>query len=99
MAAISYFFYKLLLADFSVTFYVYTKELMPTTSARVSTECTIANTIRFMEHYYNNDTVTVILIYYEAMKVKSVILKLENDLDSLYERQVSFSCMSFHVAQ
>ena len=29
------------------------------------------------------------------MKVKSVMLKLENDLDSLYERQVSFSCMSF----
>jgi hypothetical protein len=54
MAAISYFFYKLLLVDFSVTFYVYTKEVMPTKSARVSTECTIAT------HYYNNDTVTVI---------------------------------------
>jgi hypothetical protein len=35
------------------------------------------------------------------MKVKSVMLKLENvwDLDSLYERKVSFSCMSFHMAQ
>ena len=33
------------------------------------------------------------------MKVKSVMMKLENDLDSLYERQVSFSCMSFHMAQ
>jgi hypothetical protein len=33
------------------------------------------------------------------MKVKSVMLKLENDLDCLYERQVSFSCMSFHMAQ
>jgi hypothetical protein len=33
---------------------------MPTKSARVSTECTIGNTIQFMEHYYNNDTVTVI---------------------------------------
>ena len=40
--------------DFSVTFYVYTKEVMPTKSARVSTECTIAT------HHYNNDTVTVI---------------------------------------
>ena len=59
MAAISYFFYKLLLVDFSVTFYVYTKEIMPIKSARVSTECTIVNTMRFMEHYlYNNDTVT-----------------------------------------
>jgi hypothetical protein len=27
------------------------------------------------------------------MKVKSVMLKLENDLDSLYKRQVSFSCI------
>ena len=60
---------------------------MPTKSARVSTECTIAT------HYYNNDTV------HSDMKVKSVMLKLENDLDSLYERQVSFSCMSFHMAQ
>jgi hypothetical protein len=33
------------------------------------------------------------------MKVKSVMLKIENDLDNLYERQVSFSCMSFHMAQ
>jgi hypothetical protein len=33
------------------------------------------------------------------MKVKSVMLKLESDLDSLYEREVSFSCMSFHMAQ
>ena len=60
MVAISYFFYKLLLVDFSVMFYVYTKEVMPTKSARVSTECTIANIMRFMEHYHNNDTVTVI---------------------------------------
>ena len=61
MAAISYFFYKLLLVDFSVTFYVYTKEVMPTKSARVSTECTIVNTMRIMEHYlYNNDTITMI---------------------------------------
>ena len=61
MAAISYFFYKLLLVDFSVTFYVYTKEVMPTKSARVSTECTIGNIMRIMEHYlYNNDTVTMI---------------------------------------
>ena len=51
---------------------------MPTKSARVSTECTIAT------HYYNNDTV------HSDMKVKSVMLKFENDLDSLYERQVSF---------
>ena len=64
MAAISYFFYKLLLVDFSVTFYVYTKEVMPTKSARVSTECTVVNTMRFMEHYLYN-------------KVKSVMLKLE----------------------
>ena len=60
---------------------------MPTKSARVSTECTIAT------HYHNNDTV------HSDMKVKSVMLKLENDLDSLYERQVSFSCKSFHMAQ
>ena len=60
MVAISYFFYKLLLVDFSVMFHVYTKEVMPTKSARVSTECTIANIMRFMEHYYNNDTVIVI---------------------------------------
>ena len=34
---------------------------MPTKSARVSTECTIVNTMRFMEHYlYNKDTVAVI---------------------------------------
>jgi hypothetical protein len=65
---------------------------MPTKSATVSTECTIANTVRFKEHY-NNDTVT----FY--MKVKSVMLKLENDLDCLYERQVSFNCMSFHMVQ
>ena len=51
MAAISYFFYKLSLVEFSVTFYVYTKEVMPTKSARVSAECTIANTVRFMEYY------------------------------------------------
>jgi hypothetical protein len=43
MVAISYVFYKLLMVDFSVVFYVYTKEVMPTKSARVSTECTIAN--------------------------------------------------------
>ena len=64
MVAISYFFYKLLLVDFSVMFNaysVYTKEVMPTKSAIVSEECSIANIIRFMEHnYYNNDTVTVI---------------------------------------
>ena len=60
---------------------------MPTKSARVSTECTIAT------HYYYNDTV------YSDMKVKSVMLKLENDLHSLYERQVSFNCMSFHMAK
>jgi hypothetical protein len=42
---------------------------MPTKSARVSTECTIANIIRFMEHYYNNDTVTVI---YEGIKISDV---------------------------
>ena len=40
-----------------------------------------------------NDTV------HSDMKVNSVMLKLENDLDSLYERQVSLSCMSFHMAQ
>jgi hypothetical protein len=60
MVAISYFFYKRMLVDFSVMFYVYTKKVMPTKSARVSTECTIANIMQFMEHYYNNDTVTVI---------------------------------------
>ena len=27
------------------------------------------------------------------------ISDVENDLDCLYERQVSFSCMSFHMAQ
>jgi hypothetical protein len=60
MVTISYFFYKLLLVDFSVLVYVYTKEVTPTKSARLSTECTNANILRFMEHYYNNDTVTVI---------------------------------------
>ena len=52
-----------MLVDFSVMFYVYsvyTKEVMPTKSARVLAECAIANIMRFMEHYYNNDTVTVI---------------------------------------
>ena len=39
---------------------VYTKDVMPTKGARVSAECAIANIMRFMEHYYNNDTVTVI---------------------------------------
>jgi hypothetical protein len=39
---------------------VYTKEVMPTKRARVSAECAIANIMRFMEHYDNNDTVTVI---------------------------------------
>jgi Tfp pilus assembly protein PilE len=34
---------------------------MPTKSDRVSAEFAIANIMRFMEHYYNNDTVTVIL--------------------------------------
>ena len=60
MAVISYFFYKLLLVDFCVMFYVYTKEVMPTKCARVSTECTIANIMPFIENYYNNDTVAVI---------------------------------------
>ena len=53
MVAISYFFYKLMLVDFSVMFYVYsvyTKEVMPTKSARVLAECAIANIMRFMEH-------------------------------------------------
>jgi hypothetical protein len=67
---------------------------MPTKSARVSTEYYV-NTMRIMEHY---------IIYtpwhcHKYMKVKSVMLKLENDLDCLYERQVSFSCMSYHMAQ
>ena len=42
---------------------------MPTKRARVSAEWAIANIMRFMEHYDNNDSVTV-------MKVKSVNLKM-----------------------
>jgi hypothetical protein len=42
---------------------------MPTKRARVSAECAIANIMRFMEHYDNNDSVTV-------MQVKSVMLKI-----------------------
>jgi hypothetical protein len=46
--------------------------------------------MRFMEHYDNNDSVTV-------MKVKSVMLKM---ICIVYMgRQVSFSCMSFHMVQ
>jgi hypothetical protein len=42
---------------------------MPTKRARVSAEWAIVNIMRFMEHYGNNDSVTV-------MKVKSVMLKM-----------------------
>jgi hypothetical protein len=48
---------------------VYTKEVVPTKRARVSAESAIVNIMRFMEHYDNNDSVTV-------MKVKSVMLKM-----------------------
>jgi hypothetical protein len=68
---------------------VYTKEVMPPKRARVSAECAIA-IMRFMEHYDNNDSVTV-------MMLKSVMLKM---IWIVYmERQVSFSCMSFHMVE
>jgi hypothetical protein len=38
---------------------VYTKEVMPPKRAKVSAECVIANIMRFIERYDNNDTVTV----------------------------------------
>ena len=57
-------------------------------SYRVSAECAIANIMRFMEHYDNNDSVTVMI-------VKSVMLKM---IWIVYMgRPVSFSCMSFHM--
>jgi hypothetical protein len=63
---------------------------MPTKRAMVSAEYTIGNIMRFMEHYDNNDSVTM-------MKVKSVMLKM---ICIVYMgRQVSFSCMSFHMVQ
>ena len=42
---------------------------MPTKRAMVQAECAIGNIMRFMEHYDNNGSVTV-------MKVKSVMLKM-----------------------
>ena len=63
---------------------------MPIKRAMVSAECAIGNIMRFMEHYDNNDSVTV-------MKVKSVMLKM---IFIVYMgRQVSFSCMPFHMVQ
>ena len=63
---------------------------MPPKRARVSVECAIANIMRFMEQYDNNDSVTV-------MMVKSVMLKM---IWIVYMgRQVSFSCISFHMVQ
>ena len=63
---------------------------MPTKRAMVSAECAIANIMRFMEHYDNNDSVTV-------MNVKSLMLKM---IWIVYMgSQVNFSCMSFHMVQ
>jgi hypothetical protein len=64
MVAISYFFYKLFLIDFIqfIVSSVYTKEVMPPKRARVSAECAIANIMRFMEQYDNNDSVTVMMV-------------------------------------
>ena len=50
------------------------------------------------EYYAIYGTLLQQLHCHSDMKVKSVMLKLENDLDCLYERQISFSCMSFHMA-
>jgi hypothetical protein len=63
---------------------------MPTETAMVLAECAIGNIMRFKEHYDNNNSVTV-------MKVKSVMLKM---ICIVYlGKQVSFSCMSFHIVQ
>jgi hypothetical protein len=64
MVAISYFFYKLFLIDFIqfIVSSVFTKEVMPPKRARVSSECAIANIMRFMEQYDNNDSVTVMMV-------------------------------------
>ena len=62
MVAISYFFYKLFLIDFIVSSVYTIKEVMPPKKARVSAECAIANIMRFMEHYDNNDSVTVMMV-------------------------------------
>ena len=64
MVAISYFFYKLFLIDFIqfIVSSVYTTEVMPPKRARVSAECAIANIMRFMEQYDNNDSVTVMMV-------------------------------------
>jgi hypothetical protein len=64
MVAISYFFYKLFLIDFIqfIVSSVYTTEVMPPKIARVSAECAIANNMRFMEQYDNNDSVTVMMV-------------------------------------
>jgi malonyl CoA-acyl carrier protein transacylase len=64
MVAISYFFYKLFLIDFIqfIVSSVYTKEVMPPKRARVLAECAIANIMRFMEQYDNNDSVTVMMV-------------------------------------
>jgi Tfp pilus assembly protein PilE len=77
------------LIDFIVSS-VYTKDVMPPKRARVSAECAIANIMQFMEQYDNNDSVTVTM-------VKSVMLKM---FWIVYMgRQVSFSCISFHMVQ
>jgi hypothetical protein len=64
MVATSYFFYKLFLIDFIqfIVSSVYTTEVMPPKIARVSAECAIANIMRFMEQYDNNDSVTVMMV-------------------------------------
>jgi hypothetical protein len=63
---------------------------MPTKRAMVSAEYAIGNIMLFMEHYDNNDSVTM-------MKVKSVMLKM---ICIVYMgRHVNFSCMSFHMVQ
>ena len=63
---------------------------MPPKRARVSAECAIANIMRFMEHYDNNDSVTVMI-------VKSVMLKM---IWIVYMgRPVSFSCIYLSIFQ
>jgi hypothetical protein len=52
------------LIDFIVSS-VYTKQIMPPKRARVSAECAIANIMRFMAQYDNNDNndnVTVMMV-------------------------------------
>jgi hypothetical protein len=53
----------------------------------VSAECVIGNIMRFMGHYDNNDSVTV-------MKVKSVMFS-ENDLHCLYWETGKFQLYVF----